>query len=148
VTINNRQKAEDYYKRCKQFLKQRMAERNLIFSAEGKVIRSQVYEAINASRAVMNQNPRIKRLLGATERLARMKGLTSAPISKELHRPERAFGGNDPQITKMQARLNYLEKQVAALTVENRELRKAVKRAEWIDKFINDPNSKQGALPW
>lgn len=147
MTKNNQQKAQEYYESCKRFLKNRLAERTLLFSAEGKVVRSDVYRAINASRAVMSQNPRIKRLIGATERLARLKGITAAAPEKSSG-AWRASGSIDPSVAQMQARNNYLEKQIAALTIENRELRKAVKRAEWLDKLINDPDGRQGALPW
>lgn len=147
MTMNNRQKAQEYYEDCKRFLKNRLAEGTVPLSAEGKVVRSEVYMAINASRAVMNQNPRIKRLLGATERLARIKRITVAAPEKSSG-AWRASGSVDPFAAQMQARNNYLEKQIAALTTENRELRRAVKRAEWLDKLINDPEGRQGALPW
>lgn len=145
---SNRQKAQKYYDNCKRFIKNRLAEKTLSFSAEGKVVRSEVYEAINATRGVMNQNPRIKRLLAATERWAQSRGITSANSLQESSEAWRASGASDKSAAQLQARANYLEKQVAALTVENRELRKSVKRAEWIDKFLNDPNSNQGSLPW
>jgi len=148
MTASNKQKAQVYYERCKRFIKNGIKERTLSFSFEGKVVRSEVYAAINVSRSVMNQNPRIKRLLRATERWAQKKGLTSAITPQKSDRAWRASGNNDPSIVQMQARLNYLEKQIAALTVENRQLKKAVSRAEWIDKFLNDPEGKQGALPW
>lgn len=148
MTLSNRQKAEEYYERCKQFIKKRLENEALSFSSEGKVVRSEICEAINVSRSVMNQNPRIKRLLGATERWARIKGITHGGHFKESNDAWRASGTIDKSVLQMQARLNFLEKQVAALTVENRELRKSSKRAEWIDRFMNDSNGRQGALPW
>jgi hypothetical protein len=148
MTASNREKAEEYYESCKRLIKNRLAEGTLSFSAEGKVVRSEVYRAINTSRGVMNQNPRIKRLLKAAERLARMKGIVPAASPGKSSRAWRASGSSDPSAVQMQVRLNYLERQVAALTVENRELKKAVKRAEWIDKFIDDSQGRQGALPW
>jgi hypothetical protein len=148
MTDSNRQKAQDYYENCKRFIKNRLAEKTLSFSAEGKVVRSEIYEAIKATRGVMNQNPRIKRLLVATERWARRRGIVAATALPESSEAWRAPGASDRSMVQMQARLNFYEKQVAALTVENRELKRTVKRAEWLDKFFNDPNSTQGALPW
>jgi hypothetical protein len=148
MALSNKQKAAEYYERCKRFIKNKLAEGTLPFSAEGKVVRSELYRAINVNRAVINQNPRIKRLLRATERLARMKGTISATTPSKAGGAGKVSGTNDPYIIQMQARLNFLEKQVAALMVENRELRKAAKRSEWIDNFLNDPDSRQGALPW
>jgi hypothetical protein len=148
MTSSNRQKAQEYYESCKRFIKNKLAEGTLSFSAEGKVIRSEVCEAIRASRSVMNQNPRIKRLMSATERWARIKGIIAISPLQKSSEAWRAPGTTDKSLAQMQARINYLEKQVAALTVENRELRQSVKRSEWIDKFLNDPNGRQGALPW
>jgi hypothetical protein len=148
MTSSNRQKAEDYYLACKRFIKTRLSEKTLSFSAEGKIIRSEIYEAINASRGVMNQNPRIKRLLLATERWARMRRIITAMASQNSNKSWRASGAGDTTAMQMQARLNYLEKQVAALTVENYELRRSVKRAEWIDKILSASGSTQGTLPW
>lgn len=148
MTTSNKQKAQEYYERCKRFIKNGLKEQSLSFSAEGKVVRSEVYGAINVSRAVMNQNPRIKHLLRATERWARMTGTIAAATPQKSDGAWQASGSTDPSLVQMQARLNYLEKQVAALMVENQQLKKAVKRAEWIDNLLNDPEGKQGALPW
>jgi hypothetical protein len=115
VTVSNRQKAQEYYEQCKRLIKSRLAEGTLAFSAEGKVIRSEVYQAINASRAVMNQNLRIRRLLRTTERFARIKGLVSTSTLEKSEGFERVSGKSDPQVMHMQIRNSHLEKQVAAL---------------------------------
>lgn len=148
MPLNNSQKAQEFYKHCKHLIKNKLAEGTLVFSAEGKVVRSEIYQAINSSRGVMNQNPRVKRLLRATERWAKMRGIliNSAPERSKDFR--QITGSSDPQITQMQVRISYLEKQVAALTIENQELRKVVKRSDWIDKFLTDSENRIGALPW
>lgn len=146
--MSNRQKAQDNYVNCKRLIKASLAEGTLSFSAEGKVIRSEIYEAIKVSRSVMNQNPKIKRLLEATERLAKRKGVVSSASPLKITGAGRASGKSDPSMVHLQAQLSFLERRVAALTVENRELRKTVKRAEWLDKFLNDSDGRQGAFPW
>lgn len=148
MTFSNQQKAREYYEQCKRVIKGRLANGTLAFSAEGKIVRSEIYSAINSSRAVMNQNPQIRRFLAATERFARMRGLSSASKIEKSVAHGRASGSGDPRLTQMQIRMSYLEKQVAALTVENRELRAAKKRAEWIDKFLSGSGVAQGSLPW
>lgn len=148
MTLSNQQKAQEYYEKCKRLIKRRLADGSLAFSAEGKVVRSEIYNAINASRAVMNQNPRIRRLLGAVERIARMRGLISATNTEKSMSYERASGSSDPRTVQMQVRISHLEKQVVALTAENRELRKTVNRAEWIDRFLSGVGGTQGSLPW
>lgn len=148
MTFSNRQKAQDYYENCKRFIKTRLAEGTLSFSAEGRVVRSEVYAAINASRSVMNQNPRIRRLLAAAERWAHRRGITVARPPAASSEAWRASGAGDRAMAQMQARLDYLERQVAALTTENRELKKVVKRADWIDRLLDDSEGTQGALPW
>lgn len=145
---SNRQKAQDNYVRCKQLIKVRLAEGTLPFNSEGKVVRSEIYEALGVSRSVMNQNPRVRRFLEATERWARMTKLTLGMPLKESDEAWRASGASDKSTAQLQARNSFLEKKVAALTEEIHELRKAVKSAEWIDKFLDDPSGTQGGLPW
>jgi uncharacterized protein YhaN len=145
---SNNQKAQEFYETCKKLIKQRLAAGTLAFSAEGKVIRSEIYQAINASRAVMSQNRRIRRLLGATERWARINGVMPLEQPEKSNGFGRVSGNSDPVITQMQARISHLEKLVAALSVENRELKQAVKRSDWLDKFLGDSTSRLGALPW
>jgi hypothetical protein len=148
MSPSNQQKGQDYYQQSKRLIKNRLAESTLSFSAEGKVVRSEIYKAINANRNVVRQNPRVKRLLAATERWARMRGLTSPAPLRESDEAWRASGAVDKTAAQLQARNNFLEKKVAALTAEVGELRRAVKRSEWLDKFLAEPNGTQGALPW
>jgi hypothetical protein len=148
MALSNQQKAKEYYEKCKSLIKKRLADGTLSFSAEGKIVRSEIYQAINVSRAVMSQNPRIRRLLAASERFALARGVVSqAGVERDAYY-ERASGGSDPRMTQMQIRMSHLEKRVAALTVENAELRKAVKRADWIDRLLSDAGGTQGSLPW
>lgn len=148
MSLSNQQKASEYYEQCKRLIKGRLANGTLAFSAEGIIVRSEIYKAINASRAVMNQNRRIKRLLGAAERFVRMKGLLPTSIPMKSPTYGKASGGTDPRLTQMQIRMSHLEKQVAALSVENRELRAAKKRSDWIDKYLSGTGGTQGSLPW
>lgn len=148
MALSNRQKAEQYYVNCKNYIKNSLAQNTLAFSADGKVVRSELCAAINVSRAVTVQNPRIRRLLAATECWARMNKVLTAAAPPVRRAVGHSGGESDPQVLQLQARVRYMENQVAALTAENAELRKSVRRADWIDRLIDDAQGKQGAMPW
>ena len=125
---NGIQEAEANVALVKQWINERNARRDWDeYGYSGRINRSALAGELGVSKSVMNQNPTVKALLKAQDKL----WFNSEDLSREAADERAERRTQDVSITN-----NQLTKRIAELEVETRQLRKQLAKHESLEALV------------